>query len=141
MNAWVCGVALAALPVERLRQYLRELPTGARALLITELERAILRGDEIPGGDMLLQEVRAALRESDEHVPRIGNPARLFFQPIEPFLTDYHSDRKVPGRILRAALEPAWNWISRDLASEECKAYCDEVNRVIAAGNFEPPGS
>jgi hypothetical protein len=134
-------MALGALPVERLRQYLRELPTGARALLITELERAALRGDDIPGGDMLLQEVRAALRESGERVPRIGNPARLFFQPIESFLTDAQSGNKMPGRIPRSALEPTWNWIARDLAPAECQAYCDEVNRTIAGGNLEPPVS
>jgi hypothetical protein len=134
-------MALSALPVDKLRQYLRELPSGARTLLIAELERAVLRGDEIPGGDMLLQEVRAAVRESGERMPRIGNPARLFFRPIEPFLTDVAADRKTPGRIPRAALELVWTWISRDLAPVECKAYCDEVDRAIAAGDMEPSAS
>ena len=137
----VCGVATSALPVDRLRQYLRELPSGARALLITELERAVLRGDDIPGGDMLLQEVRAAVRESGDRVPRIGNPARLFFRPVEPFLTDCRTERKAPGRILRAALEPAWNWIARELAPQESQAYCDEINRAIAAGDLDPPAA
>ena len=136
-----CGMALGALPVDRLRQYLRELPTGARALLIKELERAVLRGDDIPGGDMLLQEVRAAVRESGEPVLRIGHPARLFFQPLEPFLTDARTDRKLPGRITRAALEPIWNWISRELVPVESKTYCDEVNRTIAAGDLNPEAS
>jgi hypothetical protein len=51
---------MEGLPVERLREYLRQLPPAARALLITELERTLLRGEEIPGGDLVLREVRAA---------------------------------------------------------------------------------
>ena len=116
-------MASSALPVEQLRQYLRELPPGARALLIAELERAVLRGEEIPGGDMLLQEVRAAVRESGERAPRIGNPARLFFHPVEPFLTDAAPMRKTPGRMARTALEPIWTWIARDLAPAEAQGY------------------
>src|SRR3954447_7892960 len=112
-------MAASALPVDRLREYLRVLPPGARALLIGELERAVLRGDEIPGGAVLLQEVRAAVRESGERAPRIGNPARLFYKPAAPFLTDAHPERKTPGRISRGSLEPIWTWISRDLAPVE----------------------
>ena len=70
---------MEGLPVERLREYLRQLPPAARALLITELERTLLRGEEIPGGDLVLREVRSAVRDSGEHVLRIGSPERLFF--------------------------------------------------------------
>ena len=65
----------------------------------------------------------------------------MFFRPIEPFLIDAAADRKAPGRIPRAGLEPVWTWISRDLAPVECKAYCDEVNGAIAAGDMEPSAS
>jgi len=133
-------MAPGALPLDRLRKFLRELPAGARALLMAELERAVLRGDEIPGGDMLLQEVRAAVRDSGEHAPpRIGPPARAFFRPLEPFLIDVRGDRKAPGRIARTALEPIWTWISRDLVPAESQAYCDSVTRALAAGELEPP--
>jgi hypothetical protein len=134
-------MASGALPLDRLRQFLRELPSGARALLVTELERTMLRGDEIPGGDMLLQEVRAAVRDSGERVSRIGIPARAFFRPLEPFLIDARSDRKPPGRIARTTLEPVWTWISRDLAPAESQAYCDGVSRALANGDPEPPDS
>ena len=40
-------MATGALPVEKLRNYLRQLPAGARALLTAELERALLRGEEL----------------------------------------------------------------------------------------------
>lgn len=132
---------MAALPVDRLREYLRDLPTAARALLIAELERAALRGEEIPGGDMLLQEVRAAVRECGERLPRIGNPARLFFRPAEPFLIDARIDRKLPGRIPRMTLEPIWTWISCELAPAEARSYCDLVDRTISAGDLDPKPS
>lgn len=126
-------MATGALPVERLRAYLRELPSGARTLLVTELERAVLRGDEIPGGDMLLQEVRAAVRDSGARGPRIGNPARMFFRPVEPFLCDVAPERKLPGRLSRAVLEPTWTWIGRDLLPAETKRYCDEIGAALGA--------
>ena len=134
-------MASGALPLDRLRQFLRELPSPALTLLITELERAVLRGDEVPGGDMLLQEVRAAVRDSGKNVPRFGAPARAFFRPLEPFLIDVKSDRKVPGRIARTTLEPVWDWISRDLAPAEAKVYCDGVSRALSGGDDEPPDS
>src|SRR5947208_3439370 len=108
-------MAAGGLPVERLRDYLRELPAGARALLVAELERASLRGDEIPGGHLLLHELRCAVRQSGHGAPRIGNPARLFFRPLEPFLVDDDSPRKYKWRISHNTLQPIWRWISRDL--------------------------
>ncbi len=128
---------MTGLPVERLRDYLRQLPSGARALLITELERAQLRGDEIPGGEFLLQEVRSAVREAGERTPRIGNPERLFFKPIEPFLVDDSPEHKSQGRIARATLGPIWDWICRDAAPQEAKTYCDEVSRALIANDTE----
>jgi len=57
-------MATGEAPVERLRGYLLQLPPAKRALLIAELERSLLRGDDVPGGDLLLQEVRGSVRES-----------------------------------------------------------------------------
>src|SRR6476646_1431337 len=101
-------MATGGLPVERLRDYLRQLPPGARALLIAELERAMLRGDEIPGGEALLEEVRSAVRESGANAPRVGDPARLFFKVVEPFLIDDDPGHKHFGRIARTGLDALW---------------------------------
>ena len=120
-------------PGERLRQYLRQLSPGARALLIAELERALLRGEEVPGGDFVLQEVRRAVREFGVPAPRIGNPARLFFRPIEPFLVDDTAAHKHQGRIARVSLEPIWAWIGRDLLPAEAKTFAEEVSRALLA--------
>jgi hypothetical protein len=111
---------MAGLP-ERLRAYLRELPRGALALLALELERAVARGDQFPEG--LLEEVRGALRESGQPASRAGDPTRVFFAALEPFLVNDDAAHRRPGRIARAVLSPMWSWICRDLAPAEAKTY------------------
>jgi hypothetical protein len=123
---------MAGLP-ERLRSYLRELPRGALALLAGELERVAARGDDIPGGESLLEEVRAALRESGQPATRPGDPTRIFFGALEPFLVNDDPGHKRPGRIARSILTPMWSWICRDLVPAEAKTYSDEAAR--AAGD------
>lgn len=48
--------------IERLREYLRALKPEARSLLVQELERNLLRGDENAGNDLVLQDLRRATR-------------------------------------------------------------------------------
>ncbi len=73
------------------------------------------------------------MRESGEPAPRIGNPARLFFQPLEPFLVDDTAAHKHQGRIARVSLEPIWAWIGRDLLPAEAKTFSEEVSRALLA--------
>src|SRR5437868_12341104 len=126
-------MAVGGQPVERLRQYLRQLSAAARALLIGELERALLSGAEIAGGDLVLQEVRRAVREAGEGAPRIGNPAQQFFRVIESFLVDGTPAHKHRGRIARTSIESIWNWIGRDLAPADAKAYSDNIADALIA--------
>jgi hypothetical protein len=123
-------MASEGLPAERLRDYLLELQPEARALLIAELEQGLLRGEDMPGTDLVLQELRRTVRDGG-YPPRIGNPARLFFHPVEPFIVDDAPDRKHPGRVARAALEPIWAWIGRDLLLAEVKAFSDDVSQAL----------
>jgi hypothetical protein len=95
-----------ALPNDRLRRYLRELKPEARALLAEELERAALRGDEPPGASAILEELRAGARHDGRRFSRVGNPQRLFFMPVEPFLVDDTPERKHRGRVSRVCLGP-----------------------------------
>jgi hypothetical protein len=122
------------LPIERLRDYLRELKPEARAMLIGELERGLLRSEEVPGTDLVLRELRRGMREAGQ-VARIGNPARLFFRPFEPFLVDDGPDHRHRSRIARPCLELMWGWLSRDVIPEETKRYCDEVSQALLADN------
>ncbi|MGZ5822197.1 MAG: hypothetical protein ACXWI1_12020, partial [Croceibacterium sp.] len=63
--------------------------------------------------------------------------ARLFFQPLEPFLVDDVPDHKHRGRIARSALEPLWLWVSNTLIPEETKAYVVHVEHALMAGDTD----
>src|SRR5271156_6812519 len=119
--------------VERLRDYLRTLTPEARGLLVAELERAMLRGEDSAGSELILQELRRAIRADGQPVPRIGNAARLFFMPAEPFIIDGRADHKRIGRLARVSLEPIWAWLGRDLMPAEAKALSDDINRALLA--------
>jgi hypothetical protein len=122
--------------VERLRQYLRGLSPEARTLLTTELERALLRGEDMSGAELVLQELRRDAREN-VRPKRPGNLARLFFQPLEPILVDDAATHSHPGRISRVVLDPVWEWICRDLMPGEARAVTEQVARALDEGETE----
>jgi len=128
-------MAGAETTVERLRQYLRDLSPGAHALLIGELERCVLRGEEVAGADLVLHELRRIVREQRDGAPRIDNSARLLLKPLEPFLVDDRGDHSHPGRISRTSLEPLWNWVHRDLLPSDANTTVDEVSEAVLAGD------
>src|SRR5262249_46901602 len=103
-----------ASPVEKLRQYLREISPEARALLLRELERVALSGEQFPGLDLILEELRAEQRVSRQSAERLDAPDRRFFLPIQPFLVDEDIPDRLPGRIARSALPRIWTWLERD---------------------------
>jgi hypothetical protein len=119
--------------VERLREYLRTLTPEARSMLVRELERNLLRGEQSAGNDLILQELRRTIRADAQEVPRIGDAARMLFTPLEPFLIDSRADHKRIGRIARVSLEPIWGWIGRDLIPAEVKALGEDINRALLA--------
>ena len=121
--------------IDRLRDFLRDLNPGARALLIAELERGLLRGDSPAGAEVVLAELRRSLREGNAKAIRFGDPARLFFRPLEPFLVDDGPDHKHRGRISRAALEPLWLWLSNTLMPDEARAYSEQVEQALLSGD------
>lgn len=120
---------------EKLRRYLRELAPEARALLMAELERGVERGDRLPGADLILQELRNSSRGAAPPPSRIGDPVRLFFAPLTPFIVDDAPDYVHEGRLARASLSPLWQWISRDIAAAETKAYVDHAGRLLSVGD------
>ena len=117
--------------VEQLREYLRTLKPEARAMLIVELERDLLRGEDVAGSQLILQELRRTIRAAGQKVPRIGDASRLFFAPLEPFLINDAADHKRVGRIARSSLGPIWEWIGRDLMPGEAKALVADINRAL----------
>ena len=99
-------------------------------MLTVELQRRLLRGEDMPGGELVLRELRR-----DSRAKRPGNLARLFFQPLEPFLVDDIATRDHPGRVARATLEPVWEWIGRDLMPGQAKAVSEQVAAAFECGD------
>jgi hypothetical protein len=127
-------MANGGVPVEQLRDYLQELKPEARSMLLAELERGLVRGDAVPGAELIVQELRRAAVGNDETLPtHDSEAARLFFKPFDPFLVDAAADHKHRARIARVALVPIWNWIGRELLPAEVKTYGQEVERALAA--------
>lgn len=121
--------------IEQLHEYLRLLKPEARSMLLQELERDLLRGVENGANELILQELRRAIRAEAQPVPRIGDAARMFFIPLEPFLADARPDHNRIGRIARGSLESIWAWIARDLIPAETKALSEDINRALLAGD------
>jgi hypothetical protein len=119
--------------IERLREYLQSLSPEARAMLIAELERALLRQEDVAGSELVLQELRNTVRAAGQPVPRIGDAARKFFLPLETFLFEGPAEHKRIGRLARVSLEPIWEWIGRDLMPAEVAALSEDINRALLA--------
>jgi len=111
--------------IERLRDYLAQLPPQAQALLMREFERSIERGEDTTVATFVLEQLRKVVRgtEEDEEVrPRTDDPARLLFRPIEPFLMESNFPMR-PGQIRRTSLLPVWQWLARDGAPDATRAF------------------
>ncbi len=134
--------AAASSPVERLRAYLTALPEAAKQLLSAEITRAKARGEEVPGGELIL----AALRQGS--APAAAPPAaaeappereevvpRLMFRPLEPFLIDERLETKVRGRIMRASLPAIWTFFRRDLKPAEATSLEETCRAAMEAGD------
>ncbi|MBX9650686.1 MAG: hypothetical protein K2X57_26935 [Xanthobacteraceae bacterium] len=110
---------------ERLRDYLAQLPPQAQALLMREFERAVERGEDTAVANLVLGQLRKVVRgaeEDDETRPRSDDPARLLFQPLEPFFIESNFPIR-PGQIRRASLAPIWQWLGRDGAPEAAREF------------------
>src|SRR3954470_14815710 len=107
--------------IERLRDYLAQLPPQTQALLLREFERAIERGEDITVATFVLEQLRKVVRGADDEArPRTDDPARLAFRPLEPFLVEGNLPVR-PGQIRRASLPPVWQWLLRDGAPDAFK--------------------
>jgi hypothetical protein len=121
---------------ERLREYLAQLPPQSQALLMREFERAIERGEDLTVANFVLEELRKIVRgaeDEDDASPRTDDPARLLFRPIEPFLVDGNVAAR-PGQIRRASLLPIWQWLLRDGAPEQARAFEAALTKIRETG-------
>src|ERR1700704_677136 len=117
--------------IERLRDYLAQLPPQSQALLMREFERAIERGEDTTVATFVLEQLRKIVRGTDEETrPRTDDPARLLFRPLEPFLADGKDFPVRPGQVRRASLSAVWQWLIRDGAPEQAREFEAALGRV-----------
>src|SRR5689334_24750893 len=94
--------------IERLREYLAQLPPQSQALLMREFERALERGEDTAVATFVLEMLQKIVRDSAEEEydrPRTDDPARLLFRPLEPFVVEGNFPIR-PCQIRRASLAP-----------------------------------
>jgi hypothetical protein len=121
-------------PVESLRGYLRELTPQTRARLLAEVERLRVAGEDVPGADLILTELRAESRKEARPVDRLDPAAQHFFRLLEPYLTGRPAERANAAQLSRASLPAIWEWIVRDLMASMARAYTDEMKGFVTAG-------
>ncbi len=117
-----------SLPVDRLRDYLRQLAPAAQALLMREFERAVERGEDVAVANFVLTELRQIVRTDGTERPRAEDAARLAFACLGPFLIDEGEPR--PGQIRRSSLEPVWLWLSKAAVVDAAA----ELEQTLSAG-------
>lgn len=127
--------------IERLREYLAQLPPQAQALLMREFERALERGQDTAVATLVLEQLRNIVRktEADEAAPpRTDDLSRLLFQVLEPFLVEAGTPIRV-GQIRRSSLQPIWQWLGRDGAPDKVNEFEALLSRMPAdnAGQVE----
>ncbi len=109
--------------IERLRDYLGQLPPKAQALLMREFERAIERGEDVAVANFVLEQLRMVVRApSEDTTPRTEDPMRRVFRPLEPFLVETVPHVR-PGQIRRSSLGPVWLWLGREGCPEAVAAF------------------
>ena len=139
-NAWCAAWPRAPCPSIGCGNFSGSFRPGRALCSSTELERAVLRGDEIPGGDMLSAggarrgaRLRRAARRASA-LPRARSSVRSSRSSSTPKVT---ARRPAASRAQR--LEPIWTWICARPRAGEAKVYCDDVSRALAGGDIEPP--
>jgi hypothetical protein len=126
--------------IERLRDYLGQLPPQSQALLMREFERAIESGQDTTVATLVLEQLRKIVRGTEEEaLPRTEDPARLLFRPLEPFLIESKLPIR-PGQIRRTSLLPVWQWLIREGAPDQAREYQAVLARTIASGTASELG-
>jgi len=115
---------------EQLKQYLAQFAPQVRGRLLAELERLHSLGEITPTTEELIASLRAEFREPGQGPEPIGEPARLFFAPLEPVLIDGAPERANSGQIARGSLGPIWSLLKTDLLTTMAREYAANVSKA-----------
>src|SRR5438128_942744 len=116
----------------QLKQYLAQFAPQVRGRLLAELERLHALGDNSPRTEELIALLRAEFRGNGQGPERSGDPARVFFQPLEPVLIDSAPERANSGQIARGSLAPIWTLLKTELLTTMTREYVTNAGKVIA---------
>lgn len=119
-----------------LQSFLGSLPAQAASRLAKAVEVDRLAGGRLLPHDLILASLRPMLR-APAAVERTPTPLRLFCRPFEDLVSPEQPKEKQKGRIARASIAPAWNWLTRSLLPEAGAAYVAEVRALVLAGRFD----
>ncbi len=120
---------------ERLRSYLAQLPPQSQAMLMRAFEGALERGEDTAVASFVLDALRNIVRSGDGTQHRTGDPVRLLFRPLEPFLVDGSMPLR-PGQIRRSSLQPIWQWLLREGAPQLAREFEDLQSRARNGENM-----
>jgi hypothetical protein len=121
--------------LDRIQGYLRQLTPQERGRLLLEMERLQGCGEGIAGADEIVQALRTEIRGSGQAVERVGTPARLFFEPLQPVLVDWPPERANRGQISRGSLNVIWEWVNQFLLPTMAKEYAQKAEHLFASND------
>jgi len=121
--------------IGRLRERVDGLPPEARSRPLDDPEVGLRRDQDVPDADASPRELTYGTRNCNVKSKRVGNPSRLFFSSIEPFLVDGIPEARRRGEIAHASLGAVWAWICRDLMPDRAKSYCEAIDRSPPAND------
>ena len=116
--------------ITRIGEYLGGLTSRARGSLLVEIERMQQYGDEVPGSDIVLAQLRAEFPNNGQPHTRLSEPARLFFKSIDSLIVDRSPERANSGEISRGSVPAVWDWINQVLLPSMAGEYCEKVKRA-----------
>ena len=117
---------------ELLKQYLAQFAPQVLGRLLAELERLHGLGETTPSTEELIASLRAEFREPGQGPERIGEPERMFFQPLEEVLIDGAPELTNSGQIARGSLGPIWSLLKTELLITMAREYVTNVSQVMA---------
>jgi hypothetical protein len=119
---------------ERLQDLFRQLPPKTLALLTSEFEKVLARGEDDAVAELVLGELRKVVRKSNTNDRvRLDDLQRTVFGVLEPFLLD--GDAVRPGQIKRSSLGPIWTWLTQTALVKEAEAFREAYGSAKQEGH------
>jgi hypothetical protein len=122
--------------LDRIQGYLRQLTPQERGRLLVEMERLQGCGQGLAGADDIVQALRTEIRGSGQAAEKVGTPARLFFEALQPVLVDWPPERANRGQISRGSLNVIWEWINQFLLPAMAREYATKSEHLFASSDI-----